>query len=467
VAGSSAKYVRRDFSRSQRRRAFGPRVDCVPRDPSCCPFRRPRGILEAMWRRLLGGLVVVLVSCNPESGNSSAADAAVMQPDSGPPAPAPTSECGSVRLTSYTEGASVWCEFHHTLSVLPASVQAGMTTAIAEPYVGGSYGGERGEACGECWEIDTLTGSGIVMVDNLCPIQGNPLCAGGHFHFDISTEAAAVLHGGGLDEAQTRRVACPVEGNASLEIVDRNDSGYLRFAVVNHRVPVRTVEFRSTTDTVWQPVPRSGGAWHVKGIDTFASGNPGGVFRITSAQGEQLESSNVLGYDVAIGSAFDLGVQFHDLSATTGPACVFEPPAGVYIDGYGGIDQVRWKMNGPWGSGTASEVTDGCYAGSCIRADGLASGSGFHIIYGQAFPSSMFATLALRLRAISGGGDVTVSASREGTRCQETRVTVGADWSLVTIDLATACASLDTINEVTVDARATMTLLVDDVQFSK
>jgi hypothetical protein len=344
-----------------------------------------------------------------------------------------------------------------------------LTLAIAEPYDGSSYGGDPGEACGECWEISTLTNTAVVMVHDLCPIQGNPLCAGGHFHFDLSTEAANALHGGGLDEAQTRRVACPVAGNAYLEILDRNEWGYLRFSLVNHRVPVRRVEYRSTTDTVWQSAQRSGGAWHVLDDNqTFASGSPGGLFRLTSAQGEQLATPNTLEYDVAIGATFDLGGQLSDVTPASGPSCVFEPPAAVYTDGYGGIDQVRWQMN-PWGTAQASEVTQGCYGdtGSCIRVDGLAPGSGFHIYYRQAFATSIFATLSLRLRALSGAGSVVVAPSLEGTRCQETTVTAGADWSLVTIDIASVCASLGTINEVTLDASSAMTLLVDDVRFAK
>src|SRR3990172_3848067 len=149
-------------------------------------------------------------------------------------APQPDSTCGSVRMTYYDlTGSRGWCEFDRTLPVLPASVRSGLTTAISEPWNGSSYGGAPGEACGECWEVATLGVTRTVMVDNLCPIEGNPVCAGDHFHMDLSHEAATALQMNGLEEGQARRVPCPVSGNIFLEILDRNQSGYLRFAVVN------------------------------------------------------------------------------------------------------------------------------------------------------------------------------------------------------------------------------------------
>ena len=377
--------------------------------------------------------------------------------------------CGTVRLTSYTASESGWCEFDRTLPILPAFVRDGMTLAIAEPWDGGSYDGAAGEACGECWEIDTLSGTQIVMVHDLCPIEGNPLCAGGHFHFDLSSEAAAALHGGGLDAASTRRVACPVTGNVHLEILDRND-WYLRFAVVNQRVPVRAVDYRPATGGAWRPAQRSGGAWHIPSGSNDALGPdaPGGVFRITSAQGQVLETPNVLGYGVGKGSTFELGAQLTDRSPTTGPACVFEPPADVYVDGYGGIDEVRWRMN-PWGGASASETNAGCAAGSCIRVDGMVPWRGFHIYYGQSFPTSTFATLSLEVKAASGSGTVTVSAGHEGTSCGEISVTPGRDWVTVTSTLASSCVGLGSINEVTVTATSGsgMVLMLDDVRFLK
>ena len=375
-----------------------------------------------------------------------------------------------MRLTSYTASSGGWCEYDRTLPVLPAFVREGLTLAIAEPYNGGSYGGASGEACGECWEIDTITDTRTVMVHDLCPIEGNPLCAGGHFHFDLSGEAGDALHAGGLDEAQARRVPCPVAGNVHIQVNDRNEWGYLRLQFVNHRIPIRSADYRAADGAEWRPVQRSGGAWHVLDDNTtFAADGPGGVFRLTSAQGEVLETPNVLAYSVADGSTFDLGAQLSDLQPPDGGACVFEPPATVYGDGYGGIDQVRWQMN-PWGEASASETIEGCWggSGSCVRLDRLAQWSGFHIYYRQAFPTATFATLSLRLRVASGTATLNVAPSLEGERCAGTTVSAGTEWSEATIDLATVCGALATINAVTADNPGpTTTLFLDDVRFGR
>lgn len=385
-------------------------------------------------------------------------------------APPPAETCGSVRLTSYTASSGGWCEYDRTAAVLPASVRAGLTTAIAEPWNGGSYGGVPGEACGECWEVSTISDTRIVMVHDLCPIEGNPLCAGAHFHFDLAGEAGQALRGGGLDEASTRRVPCPVAGNIHAQIKDRNQWGYLRLQLINHRIPVRTIDYRAAGGATWRPVQRSGGAWHV--VDdpdgVFASGSPGGVLRITSAQGETVEATNVLTYDIASGSVFDLGVQLTDQAPATGAACVFTPPAVVWDDAFGGIDEVRWQVN-PWDA-SARVVSNGCWGGggSCLRIADLGPWGGFHLYYRQAFPVTTFATASLQLRAASGGGEVVVAPSADGVRCTETTVTLGADWSPVTIDLAATCAGTTSINGITVaNGGGTMVMLVDEVRFAK
>ena len=426
------------------------------------------------------GLALALIACGGDDTASSArgdaGDAGIAgsggsggsggNAGSGGGVQPPSDSCGSVRLTSYTASAGGWCEFDRTHAFLPSFVTQGLTLAIAEPYNGSSYQGEPGEACGECWEIDTLADTRVVMVHDLCPIEGNPLCAGAHFHFDLSTESGDVLHAGGLDEGQARRVPCPVDGNVHIQINDRNEWGYLRLAFLNHRIPIRTADYRAANGTEWKPVQRSGGAWHVlDDNDTFASGGPGGVFRLTSAQGEVLECPNTLTYDIVDGSTFDLGAQLSDQDPSAGGACDFEPPREVYVNGYGGIDQVRWMMN-PWGDATDSEVSDGCFEGSCIRVDQLGQYNGFHVYYRQAFPTSTFATLTLRLRALSGGGEVVVAPSLEGERCTESRTVVGTEWTQVSIDIAASCGGLSELNAVTVDNPGqSMVLLVDDVVF--
>ncbi|MEZ4336204.1 MAG: hypothetical protein R3B82_06210 [Sandaracinaceae bacterium] len=202
----------------------------------------------------------------------------------------PGEGCNSVRLTSYEVFAGGWCEVPRDLPVLPAFVrEEGLTAAMAEPFAGGYYGGELGEACGECWEIDTLTATRTVMVMDLCPNEGNPLCQGGHFHIDLASEAASILMAGGLDEARARRVPCPVEGSVQVYVNDENYS-YLRLAFVNARVPVRRAWVRSTAPGSPEiALRRSGGAWEAADDTPLDRGGEGVTFIVESVQGERLE----------------------------------------------------------------------------------------------------------------------------------------------------------------------------------
>lgn len=375
--------------------------------------------------------------------------------------------CGSVRLTEYGASATGWCEFDRTSSALPPFVRDGLTLAIAEPYAGSSYGGESGESCGECWEVSTIRETRVVMVHDLCPIEGNPLCAGGHFHFDLSGEAAEALQGGSLDEAATRRVPCPVSGNVFAQINDRNEWGYVRLQFVNHRVPIRTAEYRNAAGE-WTAVQRSGGAWHILDDDeTFSANGPGSVFRLTSAPGEIVAGTNPLTYATGQGALIDLGLQFTDSATTADEPCEFTPPGDVYVDGFGGIPEVRWDIN-PWGDAQARETQDSCYSGSCLEIAPLPPWAGFHLYYRQAFPTQTFATVSVRVRALSGPGQLNLAPSHDGERCSETIVDVGSEWTQTTIDLASVCPGLAQLNGLTMDnPGATMELRLDDVRFSK
>jgi hypothetical protein len=48
----------------------------------------------------------------------------------------------------------------------------------------------------------------------------------------------------------------------------------------------------------------------------------------------------------------DLGVQFTDQDPSSGGACEFIPPAVVYGEEFGGIDEMRWIINA-WGAAEA------------------------------------------------------------------------------------------------------------------
>lgn len=379
-------------------------------------------------------------------------------------APGPAGECGSVRMTHYDASDSGWCGFRNTHDALPQFVRDQMTLAIAEPYNGSSYLGEPGEACGECWEVDSIYGNQVVMVTNLCPVEGNPICAGDHFHFDLSAEAAQIL---GEGEALARRIPCPVTGNIHAEINSRNEWGYVSLAFFNHRFPIRTAEYRAADGDQWVLLTREGGSWRIEDdTTTFSDDGPGGVFRFTSASGETVEGTEVLTYDVATDDVFDTGVNFAE-AQREGPPCEFHPPQDVYDEGYGGIDGARWEPN-PWGGAMMTEASSGCADGSksCIRISNMALGDGFHIYYRNAFPVEEFEMLTLRLRAWSGSGSVIVAPSSGGTRCEETEVDIDKDWASVEIDVASVCGEFDTIDGVTLGNRGdTLDMMADEIFF--
>jgi hypothetical protein len=406
----------------------------------------------------------------------SACDGGGGPSDAGPIDEAPSDTCGSVRLTSYTAQSMGWCELDRTHSSLPMVVREGLTAAIGEPWNGGSYGGEPGEACGECWEIDTINATRIVMIADLCPIVGNPLCAGAHFHIDLASEAASALMGGGLDEAQARRVPCPVSGNIHLQVNDENVT-YMRLQFLNHRLPIREAAVRAAgegapPDAPWLPLRRSGGAWEAigEGMD-LARGGTGVVFRVTSAQGQSVESTAIVPAHPSTPSFFDLGVQLDDTMPSAGGACVFVPPRTLYDDAWGGIDQVRWDIN-PWGAAESSfygEVSEDCYgeSASCVRIDRLDQWTGFHLYYRQGFPTSTFSRIVLQARTVSGQGMISVSPSNDaGERCMPTTASVGPEYTEIVVDIAAVCGGVSTMNAVTVDNPGpNIALLIDAVRF--
>ena len=384
-------------------------------------------------------------------------------------APGVSSECGSVRLTQYGSTDRRWCGFDRTNALLPDFVRQGMTVAIAEPYNGSSYEGDPGEACGECWELDTTFATQVIMVHDLCPIEGNPICNGSHFHFDVSNEVASVIDGGGwMGEASARRIPCPVSGNIHAYISDRNQWGYLKVAFFNHRFPIRTVEYRPEGSSDWQPMERCLARWCVPDDDksTFSESGPGAVFRLTSPTGEVVEGTQVLTYATAAESDFDTGAQFAPAQADGG-TCEFIPPGDVYDEQWGGIDGVRWEPN-TWGGASLSEINAGCAESSpsCLLVSGF-EGSGLHITYRHVFPTSTFSHLRLQLRAQSGGGEVEVAPRSEASRCDTpTTVAVNDQWVQVDIDVAASCPGFDDIHGLTISRpSAPMDLVVDEIFF--
>lgn len=411
-------------------------------------------------RRLFLGLLL-LVGC--DCGGSGPTNPGVFD------ASTPGDTCGSVRLTSYAAGATGWCEWNRTASFLPVFVRDGLTAAIAEPFNGSSYGGDEGESCGECWEVDTLGGTEVVMIHDLCPIAGNVPCNGSHFHFDLASEAGDALMAGGMDEGSARRVPCPVTGNIHAQVNDQNPT-YLRVAFMNHRFPIRAAEIRGagpgvSADNPYLPFERSGGAFEVSGPGRpLANGGTGLAIRLTSATGDVVESSVAIPSSGADGTTVDLGAQFANASGGVA-VCRFTPPGDVYVDAWGGIPSVLWQIN-PWSGVSADEVSSGCASGSCVRVTGLAQWAGFHLYYRQAFPTTTFTTVTFRARVASGSTSVIAAPSNDGTRCTDTAFQVRTEFAEFTIPIASVCGGLAEINALTIQNTGPgVVMTIDDVRF--
>lgn len=110
----------------------------------------------------------------------------------------------------------------------------GFNAAVSQNLFGVGPGAGAGPACGTCWKLvgetdssgNPLSNAGtsiIVMVDNLCPAQGNPLCAqngltgtnqyGANVNFDLCKDsgAAAAFFGNdgvGLAVGTATQVSC-------------------------------------------------------------------------------------------------------------------------------------------------------------------------------------------------------------------------------------------------------------------
>lgn len=83
--------------------------------------------------------------------------------------------------------------------------QSGFTAALSQYQFGVGPNQGAGPACGTCWELTVqtdLNGNPVtqntikVTVNNLCPIDGNPICNvpnqyGGQIHFDLCSDSGA------------------------------------------------------------------------------------------------------------------------------------------------------------------------------------------------------------------------------------------------------------------------------------
>ena len=366
----------------------------------------------------------------------------------------PSEGCTPARLTYYDVAGAGACEVMDVPSALPQIARDGLTTAIAEPWWGGSLGGDPAEACGECWEITTADATRTVVVTDLCPIQGNPICAGDFFHFDVAHTAAVPLgyEPWGVVEASVRRVPCPVEGNIFAIVRDTNP-WYMRLTLADVRVAIHAVDYQGAGPGVsatnpWTPMQRDGGAWAANASnDTLARGGTGIVLRVSTAQGQTVESSALIATSSAALTAVDLGVQVDDLDPPSGPACSWRPP-DPYVDALGGINDVSWQQSG-WGGGTVDLAqATGCYSGQCIGVSGLGGWGGIQFYYNQAFPFSGLTRLTLQASAPVAVPLELKLSGEQGAECTAVDFTASSSFAAAQVDLATACAAVPAIRTV-------------------
>ncbi|MBU1219134.1 hypothetical protein KKF34_05910 [Myxococcota bacterium] len=374
--------------------------------------------------------------------------------------------CTDLRTTSYTASNGGWCEFDRTIPVLPSFVLNGLTTAIAEPWAGGSRNGAFGESCGECWEVSTIYGKEIVMVHDLCPVEGNPICAGSHFHFDLSTESAESLGVGGLDAAVARSVPCPVNGNIHVQINDWNEWGYIRVAFINHAMGIRRAEIMLESTQTWVDLERSGGAWHLTGGPDPQSTDLA-YFRLTSVTGEIIQGDmGILWLDDS-SNYFDTGAQFVQLPDISEELCEFVPPADIYIDEWGGIDQVRWVPLG-WNDLPVEEAVLGCQSGKCLKIDGMRQWGGMHFYYRREFPPTTFNNFSFSIRSVSGSGTFIFHLTGEEGECTSHEIAVTEQWQEFTTDVLADCNGISWINMVTFqNTGSEQNFLMDNIMFSR
>ena len=413
-------------------------------------------------------LAAMLWACDSDnSANSDTLQQGDVAEDGAPMTVDPA--CSSVRLTQYWSTNWGWCEFPSDRDFLPEFAQDGITLAIAEPWNGGSYAGEPGEACGECWEISTSYASQVVMVHDLCPIEGNPLCAGSQFHFDLTPEAATAVNGGSNDAATARRVPCPVTGNVHAAILDWNQWGYLRLSFMNHRIPIRQAEARLEPGGEWQSLERSGGAWQLVDGPPHEAGL-GLVFRLTSAQGQVVEGDTVLAFQqVPAGhenvQTADLGLQFDDQAAPVAGSCPFVPDGEVFGDSWGGMEGVKWTPL-LWDGASIEESEGSCHEGACLVLT-ISQWSGLHLYLRQAFPVDAFDQLSFWVRSETPGTQLAVAPSHEGERCTERVLSLDESWQQVVIELDEVCAGFEQLTSVTLQNQsAEATIYLDEVVFS-
>jgi len=105
--------------------------------------------------------------------------------------------------------------------------------------------------CGACIDVDGPSGSVRVRVVDLCPE-----CKAGHL--DLSREAFAQVAAVELGRVDItwQMVACDVSGPVSYRYKDGANQWWTAVQVLNHRLPIESMEYSKDGDATWQPMQR-------------------------------------------------------------------------------------------------------------------------------------------------------------------------------------------------------------------
>ncbi len=119
-----------------------------------------------------------------------------------------------------------------------------VTAINAEEWSGSAW-------CGTCIDVDGPSGSVRVRVVDLCPE-----CEAGHL--DLSREAFAQIAAVELGRVDItwQMVACDVSGPVSYRYKDGANQWWTAVQVLNHRLPIESMEFSKDDGSTWQPMER-------------------------------------------------------------------------------------------------------------------------------------------------------------------------------------------------------------------
>lgn len=162
----------------------------------------------------------------------------------------PMTPCDNGRITFYTYNNNGMCGFG---AIGGPTLPYNYIVAPNEAFYG------DGSKCGVCYELTGPNGTVIVQVADMCPVQGNSLCAGDIDHFDLGPNSATFGQVANPSWGQTiitkRQVACPVTGNVGVRTKEGVSAYWMALLVFNHRVGVSMVQIKDGSG-VWRNMTR-------------------------------------------------------------------------------------------------------------------------------------------------------------------------------------------------------------------